>query len=75
MKRLISFIAAASLTLGGIGLMGCESNDTSARPGHDAQFGGGNGGFGTSTAVAGDYDRDLQHQPAAPATQPAPAAR
>ena len=72
MKRLISFVAAVSLSLGGIGLMGCESNDTSPRPGHDAQFGGGNGGFGTSPEKAGDYASDSAHQPA---TQPAPAAR
>ena len=30
MKGLISFVAAVSLTLGGIGLMGCESNDASS---------------------------------------------
>jgi hypothetical protein len=72
MKRLMSFIAAASLTLGGIGLMGCESNDTSPRPGHDTQFGGGNGGFGTGTEKGGDYPSDSAHQPA---TQPAPAAQ
>jgi hypothetical protein len=76
MKRLLSLVAVAGLALGGIGIIGCESTDLSSRPDHDELFGVGNGEFGESTAIAGDYPSDLNHQPATPpATQPAPAGR
>jgi len=71
MKRLISLATAAGLTLGGIGMIGCQSSDTTPQAGHNAQFSGGSGEFGTTPALAGDYQRDLPQQPA---TQPAPAA-
>ena len=66
MKALISFVAMASLTLGGLGVAGCESTNTSPQRDHNELFGVGSGEFGTTTTIAGDYPSDLHHKPATP---------
>jgi len=62
MKRLLSFVAAMSLAIGGILLSGCQQGASPQSMHHDEQFGGGSGEFGTTPAIAGDYPQDVRHQ-------------
>ena len=61
MTRFTSLFVVAGLGLGMLCFTGCESSDNGRRLGHDEQFGVGNGEFGTSTAIAGDYPNDVHH--------------
>lgn len=74
MKRLLAFVAAASLSLGTFALTGCESMN-SKPPEDRGATAGGNGAFGESPARPGSYSGDEYNQQGrqnvAPATQPA----
>lgn len=67
MKKVISFVAVAALTVGGFTMVGC-SNQPAQTESHDQGFAGGNGAFGETPRTAGDYSNRVSR---APATQPA----
>lgn len=73
MKRLLAFVAAASLSLGTFALVGCEST-SSMPPANQGSTAGGNGAFGESPARPGSYSGDQYNQYGnqshAPSTQP-----
>ena len=72
MKSMPSIIVAAALTLGGVSLWGCSSNNQA--PADQGSTAGGNGAFGESPARPGSHEGDRYNQEGAgtpgPATQP-----
>jgi hypothetical protein len=58
MNKLLSFVAAGVLMAGGFALVGCASNHQAATDTHSALFGGGNGEFGESPRIAGEYENN-----------------
>ena len=74
MRRVLSFVAAGALLVGGFSLVGCESNNQSnLPPDEQGATAGGNGAFGENPARPGDYDYG-QHannsSAVTPSTQP-----
>jgi hypothetical protein len=67
MKHLLSFVAAMSLALGGISMVGCATNDANMPPEDRGSTAGGNGAFGESPARPGSYSGDQYNSPT---TQP-----
>ena len=55
MKALMSLAASLSLALGGMGLMGCATDDSTLPKTDRSGFAGGNGEFGETPEKAGRY--------------------
>lgn len=56
MKRLMSFVAAASLAVGGLVLAGCETSNENLPPDERGAYAGGNGAFGENPVNPGAYN-------------------